>query len=106
MFKVNDNSHPLERLISLRNRVSYQLPVRTEDGKSVKLNCEFQTHADFVFSASKTKFELNQAVWVRSVTLKGAVWQACRVSFIEEHGSHALFQVSILKPKKAQPVKK
>lgn len=95
MFKVDANTHPLERLVSSRKRVTYQLVVKDDAGRSNKRSCEFQTKADFVFSAPSGSYHQNERVQVRATTLKGPLWHPCVVTFIEEHNGYSLFQMSL-----------
>lgn len=99
MFKVTENLQPLARLISQKKKMTYQLMVRGANGKVAKLPCEMQIHTDFIFSARTNKYELGERVLVKTVTLKGAVWQPCKVTYIEEHIGYSLFQFSVLLPK-------
>lgn len=97
MPRVDGRKYPLERLISIKSRVTYVLPVRTEKGDVMQLMCEFQTPFDYVFSADEEDFmALGQKVSVRSNTLRGSVWQTCQVTVIEEHENYSLFQLTIM----------
>ena len=89
------SSFPLARLIKLRGRLNYRLPVRMEDGEIMQLVCEFQTQNDFVFSAALFQFEVGQQVALRVKTLRGRRWYQCTVSMVESHAESALYQMTI-----------
>lgn len=96
MFHIDPNNYPLERLICRRNKVSYKLPVRTHNGKTLKLLCEFQTHSDLVFNAPPDTFANSETIQVRITTLRGFDWVTCVLTYVEEHPQHCLYQFSLI----------
>ena len=86
--------YPLERLIQLQKRVTYQMSIRNGQGQVMKMLCEFQTHSEFIFSGRSGRFELGEAVWVSTRSLKGTAWHPCKVTYVEAHIGYSLYQLS------------
>ncbi len=88
---------PLERLISLRGRFSYLLRVKTQSGQIKRLNCEFQTNNEFIFSSQSNDFNVGDILLVEVRTLSGPVWNTCELTYIETHKAFYLYQFAITK---------